>query len=94
MLEVFNLSYPLVAEYRYFPHTILDLDGFTNAPRKGIEIIRMGGEKGGMINGLPEGLTPRNIPSVSDYEWTFLWPLDNEDADNAAEPVEATVSER
>ena len=94
MLEVFNLSYPLVAEYRYFPHTILDLDGFTNAPRKGIEIIRMGGEKGGTINGLPEGLTPRNIPSVSDYEWTFLWPLDNEDADNAAEPVEATVSER
>ena len=54
----------------------------------------MGGEKGGTINGLPEGLTPRNIPSVSDYEWTFLWPLDNEDADNAAEPVEATVSER
>ena len=94
MLEVFNLSYPLVAEYRYFPHTILDLDGFTNAPRKGIEIIRMGGEKGGTINGLPEGLTPRNIPSVSDYEWTFLWPLDSEDADNAAEPVEATVSER
>ena len=94
MLEVFNLSYPLVAEYRYFPHTILDLDGFTSAPRKGIEIIRMGGEKGGTINGLPEGLTPRNIPSVSDYEWTFLWPLDNEDADNAAEPVEATVSER
>ena len=94
MLEVFSLSYPLVAEYRYFPHTILDLDGFTNAPRKGIEIIRMGGEKGGTINGLPEGLTPRNIPSVSDYEWTFLWPLDNEDADNAAEPVEATVSER
>ena len=94
MLEVFNLSYPLVAEYRYFPHTILDLDGFTNAPRKGIEIIRMGGEKGGTINGLPEGLTPRNIPSVSDYEWTFLWPLDNEGADNAAEPVEATVSER
>ena len=94
MLEVFNLSYPLVAEYRYFPHTILDLDGFTNAPRKGIEIIRMGGEKRGTINGLPEGLTPRNIPSVSDYEWTFLWPLDNEDADNAAEPVEATVSER
>ena len=94
MLEVFNLSYPLVAEYRYFPHTILDLDGFTNAPRKGIEIIRMGGEKGGTINGLPEGLTPRNIPSVSDYEWTFLWPLDNEDADSAAEPVEATVSER
>ena len=94
MLEVFNLSYPLVAEYRYFPHTILDLDGFTNAPRKGIEIIRMGGEKRGTINGLPEGLTPRNIPSVSDYEWTFLWPLDSEDADNAAEPVEATVSER
>ena len=93
MLMVFNLSNPLNSEYRYFPHTALDMDGYTNAPARGIEKIRMSGDRGGTIQGVPEGLTPNTIPSASDYEETFYWPLLDEE-ETPESTAEETVSNK